>query len=190
MGLLQQINEKNGAAQQEAQSAQAAVEANDRKPDATIQARQKRADFSQAMASAPDEEMGEEEASPEEQEIYTKLEMQIVDLINGPKGNELLKVIKATADPVEGIGLAAHDTIKLIDMQNPDTDREILAALGESAVEQIVEAYEDIDPGSNLNEDQMAEAYSIAVQEWMKGHPDEVDPDMKEYLAGPPPAQM
>lgn len=190
MSLLEKINQRNNDAAQQASAAQQAEQAEQAKPDAEKQAGQKRADYSNMMANGPDTEMQEEQPTEEEQQIYTDLEMQIVDLINSPQGNKMFDVIKQAGDPVEGIGQVSHDIIKIIDQANPKTDREILAALGESAVEQVVQAYEDIDPSVNLNEDQVAEAYSLALQEWMQGHPEEVDEDMKSYLAGPPPDQL
>jgi hypothetical protein len=191
MSLLEQINARNAKQAAGEKQALAADQAEQAKPDAVAQANQKRADHSQMFANSSDTtDMQEEQASDEEQRIYTELEVQVVDIINGPQGNAMFEVIKTAGDPVEGIGQAAHDIIKMIDQKNPDVDREILGALGESAVEQVVQAYEDIDPSVNLNEDQVAEAYSLGLQEWMKGHPDEVDPDMKEYLSGNPPSQL
>lgn len=190
MSLLETINKRNAQEAQATSDAMQAEQAEAQKPDATKQATQKRGDYSQMFSNAPDKEIQEEQPTDEEQQIYTDLEMQVVDIINGPKGDKMFEVIRAAQDPVEGIGQVSHDIVSMIDQQNPNTDREILAALGESAVEQVVQAYEDIDPSVNLNEDQVAESYSLALQEWMQNHPDEVDDDLKSYLAGTPPAQL
>lgn len=191
MSLLEQINQRNAEQSASNQQAQQSEQAEAAKPDAVAQAAQKRADHSQMFANTDDSpDIQEEQPTEEEQRIYTELELQVVDIINGPQGTSMFEVIKQAGDPVEGIGQVAHDIIKMIDQKNPDTDREILGALGESAVEQVVQAYEDINPSVNLNEDQVAEAYSLGLQEWMKGHPDEVDPDMQQYLSGNPPSQL
>ncbi|MCV6622755.1 MAG: hypothetical protein OIF51_13510 [Cellvibrionaceae bacterium] len=67
--------------------------------------------------------------------------MDVVRLVNGPRVQQLFKITDSAADPVEGIGQAAHDIIKLIEQEKPDNDDEVLMAVGESAVEQLVEAY-------------------------------------------------
>ena len=190
MSLLQQINERNNAQKQETAVAQDNANAEHLKPDAVQQATDKRAAYSQMMATGDDTEMQEEPAGDEEQQIFTELEMQVVDIINSPQGQQLFKIVDAAQDPVEGIGMAAHDLLAKIKKTAGDIDSEILAAIGESAVEQIVEAYEELKPNVNLNEDQMAEAYSIGLQEWMKNNPNDVDPDMQEYMASQAPEQM
>ena len=201
MSLLEQINERSKAkgqedqqaAQAESEAAQAeseAAQAEAQKPDAGKQSQQKRSDYSNMMSNTPDEEIDEEAPTPEEQEEFTKLEVQVAELVNGDKAQELFKVIGAASDPVEGIGQAAHDIIKLLIQTNPNISPDVLFGLGETAVEQIVQSYEDIDPSVNLNEDQMAEAFSVGLQEWMTENPESVDPDMKQYLAGAAPSQL
>lgn len=191
MSLLQQINERNAAQSQEAQQAQQAEQDEAGKPDAVQQARDKRSQYGSMMANTPDEpNMQDEQASPEEQEEFTRLELEVAEIVNGQQANQLIKLIQAAGDPVEGIGQAAHDIIKLIEGKNKDIDSEILFAVGESAVEQVVQLYEEVDPASNLNEDQLAEAFSIGLQEWMGSNPNKLDPDLKEYMASAAPPQL
>jgi hypothetical protein len=143
------------------------------------------------MAQTPDEmEMMEEAPSPEEQEEFTQLELQVSEIVNGEKANQMFKVIQSAQDPVEGIGQVSHDIIKMITQSNPNISEDVLLGIGESVVEQVVQAYEDIDPSVNLNEDQVAEAFSIGLQEWMQENPNLVDPEMKQYLAGAAPSQL
>ena len=190
MSLLQQINATNQAAAQETQASNQAVQDEAGKPDAVQQARDKRGQASAMMAQTPDEQMTEEEPTPDEQEEFSQMEMQIAEIVNGEQAQQLFDIIKAATDPVEGIGQASSDIVSMLQQQNPNINQEILLGLGESAVEQVVQAYEDIDPSININEDQMAEALSIGVQEWSQGNPDALDPDMKEYLAGAAPDQL
>lgn len=190
MSLLESINKRNADITQEGMAAEQAAHEESQKPDATVQAGERRTDFSNAVAAGQDRELQDEPASTEEQEIYTQLELQLVDIINGPKSSQLFQIISAAQDPVEGIGQAAHDLIKLIDKHNQGVDREILAALGESAVEQLVQAYEEANPQVDLNDDQVAEAYAVGMKEWLESTPNDVDPDMQEYLASEPPAQL
>lgn len=190
MSLLEQINARNNELAAKDQEAQQAQLAEDQKPDAVQQARQKRQDYSQAMANAPAQEPSLEEATPEEQAQFTKLEKQLVEYIYGDSSDNLLKAVSATGDVVEGIGQTTFDLVKMIAQNNPGTDDEILMALGESAVEYTTELVETSDPSVDLNEDQMAEALSIAVTNYMESDPNSVDPDMKEYMATAAPAQL
>lgn len=196
MSLLAQINQRNAAQAGEEQAAQAkqaqelqAQEAEMQKPDATESAKQKRAGYSSAFSSGADQELEEEEAGAEEQEAYTALEMKMVEVINSPAGDKLMKIIGSATDPVEGIGQAAHDLLSLVN-RGASPGEDVLFSLGESAVEQLTQAYEDVNPSSNITEDQMAEAFSIGLQEWMQNNPNSVDPDMKEFIAAPPPRQL
>lgn len=190
MSLLQQINERNNGQTQANEKAIREAQVNEQKPDAIQQGKDKRAAYSQMLASGDDTEVTEEPASQEEQEVFTKMEMEMAEVVNGPKVQQLFKIVDTAQDPVEGIGKAANAMITLLEQTNKGVDPEILGALGESAVEQIVEAYEEIHPNINLNEDQMAEAYSIGVQEWMTANPQAIDPDMQEYMAGNAPEQL
>lgn len=191
MSLLQQINERNNSQAQQAQTAQQAQVAESQKPDAGAEMANQRSAYSNMMAQTPDEmEMMEEAPSPEEQEEFTQLELQVSEIVNGEKANEMFNVIQAAQDPVEGIGQVSHDIIKMITQSNPNISEDVLLGIGESVVEQVVQAYEDIDPSVNLNEDQVAEAFSIGLQEWMQENPNLVDPEMKQYLAGAAPSQL
>lgn len=191
MSLLAQINERNNAQGQNIGDAAQAEEAEMGKPNAVQSAQTSRSDYSAAGASGQDKELMEEEASPEEQEVFTKLERQLAEYVYGRESSQqLIDAIMSANDPVEGLGQVANDMIGMLDQQNPNTDPEILAGLGESAIEQAVEMLEQSKPDINISEDQMAEAYSIAVKMWMESHPDQVDPDMQDYLQGDAPAQM
>jgi len=190
MSLLAQINQRQAGSAQQAAEAQQAQTAEARKPDAGGQATQKRAAFAQSMAAGPEEDIGEEEATPEEQELFTKLELEVVEALNGPKSDAMFKAIDTAQDPVEGIGLVTSDVVTGLRQKYPETDDEILLAIGETTVEQVVEAYEAMNPSVSLNEDQMAEAFSLGLQDFMQSNGDMVDDDMQSYLAGPPPAQL
>ncbi len=191
MSLLQQINERNGAQASQQAEAQAAQQAEAGKPDAVQGVKDKRSQYSNMMAQTPDDaNLQDEEPTAEEQQQFTQLELQVSELVNGERANQMFKVIQAANDPVEGVGQVAHDIIKIVKQSNPAVDSEILFGIGETAVEQVVQAYEDVDPSANFNEDQMAEAFSIGLQEWMQENPQDIDPDMKDYLAGAAPDQL
>lgn len=191
MSLLAQINERNNAQGQNIGNAAQQEEAEAGKPDAVATARQQRADYSAANAGGQDKDMMEEEATPEEQAIFTKLEKQLAEYVYGRESSmALVDAVMSAGDPVEGIGLVANDMVSMLAQQNPNTPDEVLAGLGESAVEQTVDMLEKTKPEINLSDDQIAEAYSLAVKTWMEAHPDDVDPDMQSYLEGDAPAQI
>ena len=190
MSLLQQINDTNQAKVTETQQVEQTAQDEAGKPNAVQQAKDKRGQHSAMMAQTPDEPIAEEAPTPEEQEEFSQLEMKIAELVNGEKAQQIFSIIKAATDPVEGIGQAASDIIKLIQSENPNISEDVLFGLGESAIEQVVQAYEDVDPNVNINEDQMAEALSIGVQEWTQENSDSLDPEMKQYLAGAAPDQI
>lgn len=187
MSLLAQINQRNQQAVQDQQQVEADAAAEAQKPDAREMTQAQRRDYGTMLAAGQDVEMAEEDATPEEQELFSDLEMAVAQLINGPRVNQLFKVIQSATDPVEGIGQAAADVVTLVAQSEPEADDEILLAIGESAVEQLVEAYEDVDPSANLSDDQIAEAYSIGVREFMESHQGAVDSDMRQFLAGEAP---
>lgn len=190
MSLLEQINgRKQEQAQAQATQEQGAM-SELQKPDATVQSRQKRSDMSSAIAAGPEQELQEEEAGPEEQQMFSQMELEIVEALNGPKSSQLFKVIDTAQDPVEGVGLAASDVITGLREKYPQASDDILLGLGESAVEQIVDIYESMNESVALNEDQMAEAYSIGIQDFMQSNSDMVDPDMQEYMANEAPSQL
>ncbi len=190
MSLLEQISQRQAGNTQQAAEAEQAQVAESQKPDAGAQATQRRAELSQSMASGPEEEIGDEAATPEEQELFTQLELEVVEALNGPKADAMFTAIDSAQDPVEGIGLVTSDVVTGLRQKYPDTDDEILLAIGETTVEQVVDAYEAMNPSVSLNEDQMAEAFSIGLQDFMQSNGDMVDDDMQSYLAGPPPAQL
>ncbi len=190
MSLLQAINERNNGQAAQAAQAERDLQAESQKPNAEQQSRQQRSDLSNAVANGPDQELQDEAPTPEEQEEYSRLELEIVNTLNSPKANQMFQAINTAGDPVEGIGQVSADIITALRQQYPQTSDDVLQALGESTVEQVVEAYEEINPSVNLNEDQMAEAYAIGQRNFMDSNSDMVDPDLQEYLAGAPPEQL
>jgi len=191
MSLLAQINERNGQQEQMAGEQVQQEQAEAAKPDAVQGAQQQRADFSSAVAGGQDKELQEEEATPEEQELFTKLEKQLAEFVYGRESSaELVKAVMSANDPVEGVGTVAADMISMLQQKNPNIPEDVLAGIGESAVEQTVEMLEKSDPNINLNEDQLAEAYGIAVKAWMEANPDSLDPDMQDYMQGDAPEQI
>ena len=191
MSLLAQINERNGQQEQMAGEQVQQEQAEAAKPDAVQGAQQQRADFSSAVAGGQDKELQEEEATPEEQELFTKLEKQLAEFVYGRESSaELVKAVMSANDPVEGVGTVAADMISMLQQKNPNIPEDVLAGIGEAAVEQTVDMLEQSDPNINLNEDQLAEAYGIAVKAWMEANPDSLDPDMQDYMQGDAPEQI
>lgn len=191
MSLLDQIGAKTQGRMQEQDEAAAVQAEQEAAPDAVKDYDDSRSAFSGAMSSAPDEPMQEEQPTPEEQELFTKAEKALAQVVYGDKAsNSILKAVNGAPDPVEGIGKVSADIIHKMSKKFPQLDEDIMFALGESAVEQITDLVESADSNVNLNEDQMAEALSIGVGVWMDNNKDKVDRDMLQYTSQEPPRQL
>ena len=185
MSIIQAIQERQsqGVSQQVAAMDQQAAEA--AMPDAGVTARTQRKAHGQALREVPDQAMQEVEAGPEEQNIHMQLEKSMIEMIHG-KGMtpKLLKAIFAGGDVVRGVGNVASDIVQKLKSETPGATEEILASIGERTIEEIVELAELADPRVDLTEDDMAEALSIGIQNYMKNNANEVDDDeVRGFLA-------
>ena len=191
MSLLDRINSKNDEAQAQSGQAIQAEEAENAKPDAVQQAGSQRQNYGAFIAQGSRQSLQEEQASPEEQQVFTGLEKQMAEIIYGEKAsNGIIKAVLGSSDPVDGVAAMAHDVVSALERQAKGIDPEILMALGETAVEQVVDLVEAASPDVDLTETQMAEALSIAMTKWMESHPGQVDGDMMQYMAQEAPSQL
>lgn len=190
MSLLAQINKRQVDAEAQIAQEREALAAEEAKPDAGESIQKQRSDFSNMVAGSEDRQLNDEEPTPEEQAQFAEMEMTVAQLINGPKVQQLFEIIQSASDPVEGVGQAASDVIKLITQSNPNVDSEVLMAVGESTVEQLVDAYEEMNTGVDFTEDQMAEAFSLGIKDYIETTPNAVDSDMRDYLTGDAPQQL
>lgn len=190
MSLLEKIAERNAQTAkgvQQAEQREAEVAA---MPDAGETARERRSSYSNALAAGPDEMLGEEQPTPEEQQQFTKVERLMAEAVYGARAaDSIVKMVKTAQDPVEGVGKAAADLVASVS-KRVQMSEDVMFAAGESAVEQIVDLVEASDPGIDLTEDQMAEALSIGVTSWMEKNEQSIDPEMMQYLSQKPPAQL
>jgi len=201
MGILDRINERNTAAQGEAQQAQAgaaqaeqqAIEAQaeeDAGPDAVQEAasgRRRHRESYQQMQGPSEESIIEEAAGPEEQAIHEKMERQMMEMVNSQEQgatDSLLKAIASSEDPVHGIGVIASDIIQNLKEAHPNASQEVLLDIGERTVEQLVQIVELADPRVDLTEDDMGEALSIGIQQFNQTNTQDIDDDeMREFTA-------
>ena len=186
MSIVQRIQERQGesvgAAVQKMDEAASAANA----PDATQQAFAGREAHAKAIREAPEQEPTEEvEAGPEEQLMHEKIEAQMLHLVHGKDmSTRLLEAVFAEQDPVMGIGTIAGDLVLKLKDANPMATDDVLASIGERVVEEITELVERANPRIDLEEDEMAEAYSIGLQNYMKAKPQEMDEDeMRRFLS-------
>lgn len=190
MSLVQRIAEQQGAQSQQHTSMVAARAAEDGKPNAVNQSDNQRKAYSDSVAGAPDQEIQDEPAEPEEQELFTQAERQMAEIIYGPKASDaIINAVKGSQDVVAGVGKTAREVVRKLQTIVPDMSEDTIFALGETAVEQIVDLVESSDANINISEDQMAEALSIGVTHWMKDNPGEVD-SKEAYLMGDAPSQL
>lgn len=186
MSIVQRIQQRQGASVGEAvqQMDQAQVEAG--KPDATQQAMAGREAHAKAIREAPEQMPTEEVAAgPEEQLMHEKIEAQMLHLIHGKEqSTRLLEAIFAEQDPVMGIGTIAGDLVLKLKDANPMVTDDVLASIGERVVEEMTELVERANPRIDIEEDEMAEAYSIGLQNYMKAKPQEMDEEeMRRFLS-------
>lgn len=190
MSLLDKIAQRNSERSNMAAGAEQEEAAIAAMPDAGASAASGRKNYSDAIASGPDQEMADEPASPEEQAEFTKIERAMAEVVYGEKASDsIVQTVQAAQDPVEGVGKAAADLVNSLDKKFGMSE-DVMFAAGEAAVEQIVDLMESTGSGVNLNEDQMAEALSIGVTTWMDNNSQAVDPEMMQYMNEEPPAQL
>ena len=191
MSLLDRINERNGQKQQTIQTGQEAMAKEEAQPDAGQTNAQARRDYGGSIAAGPDQDLQDEAASPEEQDMFTQMEKELAEVVYGQQASgSIVESVMAAGDPVEGIGRMANDITGQLAQKYPNAEGDVLLAIGETAVEQVVDLVESANPNVSLTDDQMAEALSIAVSAYMEKNPNAVDDDMQQYMNEQPPAQL
>tara|TARA_E500000081_G_scaffold6930_1_gene8170 strand:+ start:1896 stop:2462 length:567 start_codon:yes stop_codon:yes gene_type:complete len=185
MSIVQRIQERQGASVGEAVNRMDTAAAEAERPDAVQQAKQGREAHSKAIRQAGDVELTEQvEAGPEEQKMHEVAEKQLINMIHA-KGQSasLLKAVFAHDDPVLGVGNIASDIVLQLQDKNPLITEDVLSSIGERAVEEIVEIVETANPRIDMSEDEMSEAYSIGLQNYMKNQSAQVDEgELQEFL--------
>lgn len=155
-------------------------------PDAMEQRRASRQAHGEQLRSIPDQAAPQEvQPSREEQALVTEGEKALINMIHdkGRAGTHL-KAIFAAQDPVAGIGNVSANMVQGLKQHMPNMTEDVLGALGQRAVEEFVELAELANPSLNLSDDDMAEAYSIGLQVYMKTNADEIDDDeVRGFLA-------
>ena len=180
MSIIQRIQERQQSGVSEQVSAMDAemVEAN--KPDAVQQSSQGREAHGEALRNvqAP-ENLQSEAASSEEQAVMTRAEQSMIQMVHGDgMTQKIITAVNKAQDPIHGIGTLSSDIVAQVKSQMPEATDDVLGALGERAIEEIVELVEIANPRLNLSEDDMAEAFSIGLQTYMQS--DSVDVDEEE----------
>lgn len=186
MSIVQRIQERQGSSVGEAVNSMDQAQAEQARPDAVQQAKNGREAHSKAIRQAGDVEMTEQpEAGPEEQAMHEQAEQQLVQMIHGKgQSSALLEAVFAHDDPVLGVGNIASDIVLQIQDKNPMMTEDVLGSIGERAVEEIVEIVETANPRIDITEDEMSEAYSIGLQNYMQTQGDKVDEgELQEFLA-------
>jgi len=186
MSIVQRVQERQGSSVGEAVSRMDQANAEAQRPDAVQQAKQGREAHSKAVRQAGDVELTEEvQAGPEEQSMHENAEKQLIKLVHGQgQSAALLEAVFAHDDPVLGVGTIASDMVLHIQDKNPMITEDVLASIGERAVEEITEIVETANPRIDLSEDEMSEAYSIGMQNYMKAKGEQVDEDeLRGFLA-------
>jgi len=191
MSLLARIAESQGASKAQNQSDQVDAEVESTKPDAGKLASEGRNAYSQAVAEGADEELTEEPAGAEEQAQFTKVERAMAEKVYGQAASgAILKAIQAGGDVVHNVGTLANKLVNTLREEFGDFEDEMHMALIETAVEQMVDLAEASDDTIQLNDDQMAEAFSIGVTEFTRDNPEATDNEaMQGFSMGAAPAQ-
>lgn len=191
MSLIDRINQKNADNQAAAAEQVQADEAENARPNAVDQHGEQRGNYSQFIANGSRVNMQEEQATPEEQQMFSALEKEMAEVIYGSTAKtKIVEAVVGAQDPVDGVAAMAHDVVKALDKKHGGIPEDVLMGLGETAVEQVVDLVESASPDIDLTETQMAEALSITITRWMESHPGTVDGDMMQYMAGEAPSQM
>jgi len=191
MSLLARIAESQGAAKDVKTSEAVDAEVEATKPDAGQVAAEGRNAYSQAIAEGADEELTEEPAGAEEQAKFNEVEKAMAEKIYGQAASaQIVKAIQAGGDVVKNVGSLANQMVATLQDEFGDFEDEMHMALIETAVEQMVDLAEASDDTIQLNDDQMAEAFSIGVTEFTKENPEAVDNEaMQGFSMGAAPAQ-
>ena len=191
MSLLARIAESQGAAKDVQQSANVDAEVEATKPDAGQVAAEGRNAYSQAVAEGADEELTDEPAGADEQAKFNEVEQAMAEKIYGQAASaEIVKAIQAGGDVVKNVGSLANQMVATLRDEFGDFEDEMHMALIETAVEQMVDLAEASDDTIQLNDDQMAEAFSIGVTEFTRENPEAVDNEaMQGFSMGAAPAQ-
>lgn len=191
MSLLNRIAEQQGATKQQDVGRHMDMQAEAQKPNAVQDADSQRAGYSEAFAGTPAQDMQEEMPEAKEQEDFTIAERQMAELVYGENASEkILNAVRKGQDPVAGVGKMAAEVLRAtVDKVNVELTEDALLALGETAVEQIVDILEASDNSIDLTSEQMAEALSIGVGHWMSDNPEAMGA-REEYLNGEAPDQL
>ena len=191
MSLLARIAESQGAAKDVKTSETVDAEVEATKPDAGQVAAEGRNAYSQAVSEGADEELTEETAGPEEQAKFTEVEKAMAEKVYGQAASgEIIKAIQAGGDVVHNVGTLSNQLVNTLREEFGDFEDEMHMALIETAVEQMVDLAEASDDTIQLNDDQMAEAFSIGVTEFTRDNPEAVDNEaMQGFSMGAAPAQ-
>jgi 3-methyladenine DNA glycosylase AlkD len=184
MSIIERIQQRktSGVEQEVANSDAQMAEA--QAPDAVQQEAQGREAHGKAMRAIPDREIQEEQAGPEEQAVHTQMEKMLIQAVHS-KGmtKNILAAVSKAQDKVHGIGNLASDLVIKLKRENAGVTEDVLNSLGERAIEEIVELVETADPTVDLDADDMAEAHSIGLQNYMKAYTNEVnDEDVRGFL--------
>ncbi len=185
MSIVQQIQERQGASVGEAVTRMDEAAAEAARPNAMHQAKAGREAHSKAIRQAGDVELPEEViAGPEEQRQHEEVEKQLITMVHGQgQSASLLEAVFNHGDPVLGIGTMASTIVLQLQDKNPLVTEDVIASIGERAVEEITELVETANPRVDLSEDEMAEAYSIGMQTYMQHKSEQVDEvEMQEFL--------
>lgn len=189
MSLLQRIAETQGAKQDADIDTNAAMAVEATAPDAVEQDNNQRAAYANSLAAEPQVEMNEETPDAADQEEFTKAERAMAEIVFGPASNKVVTSIKNDRDPIMGIGTMAESVVTEITQQFPNLTEDATFALGESAVELIVELAEASITGLDVTPEQMSEALSIGIGQWADDNPDKML-DQDEYRQGGAPEQL
>jgi len=191
MSLLARIAETQGASKAASQEQKVDRQVEATKPDANQVAAEGRNAYSQAMVEGADEEITDEKATPEEQEVFTKIEMAMAEKIYGREASsQIVESLKANQDPVKNVGDLASQMILTMEDEFGEIEEEVEIALLETAVEQMIDVLEASDDTVQLNDDQMAEAFSIALTVHTRANPERVDNEaMQGFASAAAPAQ-
>jgi len=191
MGLLGRIAEEQGAKQGEQMEADTDAAVEQSRPDATKTADESRNAYSQATAEGQDVDMQDEQPEAGEQEMFTAAEKFMAEKIySNESAASIVEAIQTGGDPVQAIGELSSAMVMTVTNEFPDMSEDVIFAIGESAVEQMVDLAESADDSINLNDDQVAEAFSIGIGHWMEENPDAMEGDMQDYNSAEAPLQL
>jgi len=191
MSLLGRIAESQGAAKAETRETAVDAEVEATRPNAQDLASEGRNAYSQAVVEGADEDIKDEAPTREEQEKFTLVEKAMAEKIYGREAStQIVEAIKSNGDPVKNVGSLALQMLGTMEAEHGKLEEEVAMAILETAVEQMVDLVESEDSSINLNDDQMAEAFSIAITDWTRANPSRVDNEaMTGFASAAAPAQ-